>query len=182
MLRFLIGALFLGYGILRILTISGICDCDFIFDWICSLNWGAYIVPILAILVGLGIWGGGRKRSRRPNAVGADPDGRVRINSRMGGEEFVGAGRKFTGADVECFMGGATLNLNGAIIEGEVLVNVKTFMGGLEIKVDPDVKVVVESNCLFAGVSNKTKLSNPDTTKIIRVVADCTMGGVDIKN
>lgn len=87
--------------------------------------------------------------------------------------------KEFDGCYVDAIFGGVKIDLRESIIKSDVIINATSIFGGIDILVDDDVNVVVNSTSIFGGVENKTK-SN-DVKYTIYVNATCLFGGVSIK-
>ncbi|MBO5413290.1 MAG: hypothetical protein J6A29_03175 [Clostridia bacterium] len=87
----------------------------------------------------------------------------------------------FDGAELTAVFGGVDMNLNGAIINGEQIINATAIFGGIDIKVPVNVNVKVKSTSIFGGVGNKVTNSKEENVPTIYVNAFCMFGGVDIK-
>ena len=77
---------------------------------------------------------------------------------------------------------GATSKKAGDIIEKDVVINLSSIFGGIDVFVPSNCKVKVTSNSMFGGVDNKIK--NPhitDKSKTIYINASCVFGGVEVK-
>lgn len=91
-------------------------------------------------------------------------------------------GEKFTGANLTAVFGGVKCDLRNAIIENDVLINVSSIFGGVEISVPDNVKVKIKSSSIFGGVDEKKKnqVESPDAHTIY-INATCIFGGAEIK-
>lgn len=89
---------------------------------------------------------------------------------------------KFTGTDLTAIFGGIECNLKRAIIEEDVVINVNSIFGGIDIYVPNDVKVKVKSSAIFGGVSDERKSKEEsEDSKTVYINATCVFGGVEIK-
>lgn len=89
-------------------------------------------------------------------------------------------GDVFDGADLTAVFGGIDIKLNNAIINKDVVINICSVFGGVDVFLPDNVNVKVSSNSIFGGVSNKkSKSENAQFTVYIN--ANCIFGGVDIK-
>lgn len=180
--RLVLGIAVVTVGALTLVEAMGLIDLDW--SWLGKLD--KYVVPVLILLVGAKIIESSRKLPYTQNMVHREmevgKDGkRLTANLYCSASQFIMAGKDFPGADMNITMAGATMDLRGANIQEECEINVRSFCGGLELWVSPDIRVEVRSNCFFGGVSNHI-LSAPDTTaKTIILNANCFFGGVDIK-
>lgn len=88
---------------------------------------------------------------------------------------------EFDGADLTAVFGAVDMDLRGAIIKKEQVINTTAIFGGIEIKVPENVNVKVKSTSIFGGVGNKINNSKEENVPTIYVNAFCMFGGVDIK-
>lgn len=117
------------------------------------------------------------------NATGGTSNGYVNVTAVLGGKETRMDNEVFTGADITAVLGGADLDLRNAIINEDVFINVTTIMGGVEIYLPANVKVVAD-NCtaILGGVDVSRAYANipsMDAPKVI-ISGSCIMGGIDI--
>jgi len=110
-------------------------------------------------------------------------DGYVNISTVLSGKEIRIDNEVFTGADITAVLGGADLDLRNAIINDDVFINVTTVMGGVELYLPANVKIVAD-NCtaVLGGVDVSRAYANippMDAPKVI-ISGSCVMGGVDI--
>ncbi|MBR5939078.1 hypothetical protein IKZ77_00815 [Candidatus Saccharibacteria bacterium] len=86
---------------------------------------------------------------------------------------------EFKGKNLDAIFGGIDLDLRGAKIVSDVVINASAVFGGIDIIVPENVKVKIKSNAIFGGVSDKTKKSEGKHT--IYINATSIFGGVEIK-
>lgn len=86
----------------------------------------------------------------------------------------------FKGCTVSAIFGGCDIDLTNAIIKEDVVINISTIFGGVDIFVPKNVNVKVNSNSIFGGVENKSK-NNEENKVTIYINANCVFGGVEIK-
>lgn len=107
------------------------------------------------------------------------------MSALFGGRETEFHDELFTGAIINAICGGVKLNLDYAVIETDVSIDIMCICGGVEIYVPEYVNVVVDSLPIIGGVSNKTKRGNRSVKRpgapTIFIRATCICGGVDIK-
>ncbi len=88
--------------------------------------------------------------------------------------------KKFNGIDLTAVFGSIKCDLRKSIIKKDVLINVSTTFGGVDIYVPDNVKVIIKSTSIFGGV-DENKKNNVEDGPVIYVNATCMFGGVDIK-
>ncbi len=93
------------------------------------------------------------------------------------------------------FMGGIEMDLTAAEIpEGETVLDLTAIMGGIDVKIPPDLAVVYEGTAVLGGIAFKDqedggivasrKIGEPGEAaagKFLRIQARVFMGGIDIK-
>ena len=92
------------------------------------------------------------------------------------------------------FMGGIDVDLTKAEIPpGETVLDMTAIMGGIDVKIPPNLAVIYEGSCILGGTSFKDQedggiiagrrvednLEGAD--RIVRIQARAVMGGIDIK-
>lgn len=169
----LMGGGLVGIGILMMLDRMGVID----------FNWRA-VWPL--VLIGLGVFLVTKAlRGRRPAhgllKDGAPADSMLDVVAVLGGFERRVTSQDFRGAEVTAIMGGCALDLRGASIQGEAVVNVFAFWGGLTLKCPPDWTVILEGTPILGGFEEKT-VAPPDGSKRLIVRGYAIMGGVEVRN
>lgn len=137
------------------------------------------IFPLILILIGVNILF--KNTFFKTKNLNFNKEGFAKAFAILGGQAIRPMREKFTGADVTAVLGGMTVDLSGAILEGDVYINSTTILGGIDIYLPPNVVVKVKGMPILGGIDNK---SNPPMGQIIATVyvnATCVMGGVEIK-
>lgn len=93
------------------------------------------------------------------------------------------SGKVFRGAEINAIFGGVDYDLSGAVIEPDSAIKVSAIFGGVDIIVPEGVRVKVQSNSLFGGVSNKTRRPDKDDENVVTLYVSglALFGGIDIK-
>jgi predicted membrane protein len=78
-------------------------------------------------------------------------------------------------------MGGCSLDMRTASIQGEAVINVFAFWGGVTIKCPPDWTVVLQGTPIMGGFEEKTA-TPPDGSKRLVIRGYAVMGGVEVRN
>jgi predicted membrane protein len=121
-------------------------------------------------------------------AIGKKPEGEAsgtesRVNSFVlfGGVERRNSSQDFKGGEVTAILGGCELDLRGAsIANGEAVIDVLTFWGGIDIKVPEDWTVSIESMPFMGGCEDKTRHEKGSAGKHLIVKGYVIMGGLQI--
>lgn len=110
--------------------------------------------------------------------------GYINATAIFGGKDIRVENECFTGADISVIMGAVDLNLRNAIISEDVYVNISSIMGGVDIYVPANVRVVTDGcSTIMGGIDVNTPYVNfhgADTPRLI-ITGSCIMGGIDIK-
>ncbi|BCN29701.1 hypothetical protein bsdtb5_09960 [Anaeromicropila herbilytica] len=88
---------------------------------------------------------------------------------------------EFFGANITSILGGMDLDLRNAIITKDVVIEANCILGGVDIYLPSNVKVVVNSTPILGGVDVKAVPPRDETCPILYVNATCVLGGMDIK-
>src|SRR4051812_9835237 len=85
---------------------------------------------------------------------------------------------------VNCFMGGADLDLRRAQFSArEVVITVNAVMGGADIKVNPRTHVIMEGTGIMGGYSGPSDRTAPQfdaDSPVVRIRGFALMGGVSV--
>lgn len=106
----------------------------------------------------------------------------VDISVILGGGEYKFTNKQLKGGSVSTIMGGVDLDFRNAEIEKEEMVlEISSIMGGVDIRVPAHWEVVVQGTPILGSVEDKTgKPENP--TKKLIVNGSAIMGGIEVKN
>ncbi|MCC2955209.1 cell wall-active antibiotics response protein [Massilia sp. IC2-477] len=107
--------------------------------------------------------------------------GVLNVNAILGGIERRVFTPDFRGGEVSAVMGGCDLDLRNSSIQGEAVVTVFAFWGGVTLKVPPDWTVVLNGTPIMGGFEEKTAIP-PDDSKRLIVRGYAIMGGVEVRN
>lgn len=173
----LLGAGLVGVGILLMLDRMDIID----FSW--RTIWPLVLIGLGGFLVAKAV------RSKRTLEHGvAMVDGApvgagevVDVTAILGAYERRVTTQDFRGGEITAVMGGCELDMRGASIRGEAVINVFAFWGGVTIKCPPDWDVVLQGTPILGGFEEKT-ISPPDNSKRLVIRGYAIMGGVEIRN
>lgn len=183
MRRIVFGAVILAIGVMMTLRTMGVND----FSWFFNGGWHKYIIPGIIIVVGIRvITSPGKKNNSNgfklcevPETEEGNP---MNVSAAFSGSAYNLNGEDFNGAKLDAFLGGIKIDLRGANITDGSVINIHTFMGGVELKLPQDVRVEINSSCFIGGVNNKMPQNYSSAVKTIRINANCLLGGVDIKS
>ena len=137
------------------------------------------IFPALLIIIGMDIIFKDRINSKVSDKIKElNKEEYDEYYATFSGQKLDFANQEFKGAKLNAIFGGIDLDLTKSEIQQDIVIEVCSVFGGVDIKVPKDVVVKIQSNSIFGGVSNKTKTK--DAKQTIYVKAMCMFGGCDI--
>lgn len=171
----LMGAGLAGLGVLMIL------DRMDIIDFNVRTLWPLFLIGAGGFLLYRAI-----ETRRAGPAVSLDKDGGpgsdvVDVAAIVGGFERRVSSQNFRGGEITAVMGGCSLDMRTASIQGEAVINVFAFWGGVTIKCPPDWTVVLQGTPIMGGFEEKTA-TPPDGSKRLVIRGYAIMGGVEVRN
>ena len=180
--RTIVGIIFIMAALLKLFHMWGI----FNLDWLWWQPWTEYFGPLVLLYIGteLIIYSFNHDPSqwlKRPLPQGEDGK-RICCAVRFGGDEYVYQGEAFHGARLDVFCGGLRLDLRNAVITEDEEIDVRTFIGGVEVLVPNNVNVLVKSHSFIGGVGNETAGRSIQGAPCIHITASNFFGGVSVKN
>lgn len=106
------------------------------------------------------------------------------INAVFGGGKKIILSKNFKGGEINCFMGGAEINLLQADIQHPVKLEINNVFGGTKIVVPSNWDVKNEMTAVFGGIDDKRSFANvqPDANKTLIIEGNCFFGGIEIRN
>ena len=135
------------------------------------------------IIIGAGIWVLFHNRvSRRPTAgeVGQDS---INVSALFSGSEHRITSQSFQGGNVSASFGAVELDLSGAGLAENPVLNVNIFMGGVELSVPDEWVVNVNGSPVLGGIEySRTQPAATDGAPTLIINASITFGGLDIKS
>lgn len=105
----------------------------------------------------------------------------VDVTAILGGYERRVTTQNFRGGEITAVMGGCELDMRSSSIQGEAVINVFAFWGGVTIKCPPDWSVILHGTPILGGFEEKT-IAPPDNSKRLVIRGYAIMGGVEIRN
>ncbi|WP_306392635.1 LiaI-LiaF-like domain-containing protein [Telluria beijingensis] len=173
----MLGAAMVGIGVLLMLDRMDIID----FSW--RTIWPLVLIGLGGFLVAKAIRG---KRAQESGVAMLDgaPVGAgevIDVTAILGAYERRVTTQDFRGGEITAVMGGCELDMRGASIRGEAVINVFAFWGGVTIKCPPDWSVSLQGTPILGGFEEKT-IAPPDDSKRLVIRGYAIMGGVEIRN
>ncbi len=92
-------------------------------------------------------------------------------------------GEVFRGAMLSACLGAVELDLRNAIISGQVTVEVKSVLGGVDILMPNYVRTVVNGTPVLGGIENNTRTpaGANELTPTVIINGSCILGGIEVK-
>jgi hypothetical protein len=100
----------------------------------------------------------------------------------MGGVGRAVASSDFAGGDAVAVMGGCEINLGGAKITKEAVIDVLAFWGGIDIRVPRGWQIENRVMSILGGVADKTDGNAPAGAPRLIIRGSAIMGGVEVKH
>ena len=155
-------------------------------EWLWQQPWTTYFGIFLVFYIGIELIISSYHHNhdnwlQRPVPLGDDGK-RICCSVHYGGDEYIFHGEPFHGARLDAFCGGIRMDLREATIIEDEEIDIRTFMGGIELFVPNTVNVVVKSRSFFGAVGNHAARVISPSAPCIHLVASNFFGGVDIKN
>lgn len=88
----------------------------------------------------------------------------------------------FSGGNVTSILGNVQLDLRNAILNDDVIINVTCMLGGVDVYIPRNARVVVNCTPIFGGLDNK--VITPDNSMehhTIFIRGTCILGGIEVK-
>ncbi|MEP6747245.1 MAG: LiaF domain-containing protein [Bacteroidota bacterium] len=129
-----------------------------------------------------------------PGVTGTNPQGQNQnyyygedyfdITSVLGSTHRVVTSKNFKGGDITCFMGGAEIDLSQADINGSVVIDITTVMGGAKLIVPTNWEVKPEITNVLGGVEDKRQIQGKiiDFNKVLILKGTAFMGGIELRS
>ncbi len=140
--------------------------------------------PLLLLLLGASfVWRALAGPRTGCSGAAANSDDVVNLFAMMAGNERRNSSTAFRGGDISAFMGGCALDLRQAqLADGEAVIDLFAFWGGIELKVPEDWEVVSKVMVLMGGIEDKTRprLGAARGRLVLRGLA--LMGGIEVSN
>lgn len=175
----------------------------FLLDDIMPFTWhlDRYLWPVLLMVLGVYLIGRSASRKQRyaeymPEEGGnSGHSGFNSSSSSAGGDDFLEMtsifsgnnrtilSKSFRGGTVSTIFGSTELNFMQADIRGEVLLEITTVFGGVELTVPANWEVKTAVDTIFGGIEDKrSAVVTPMPDKVLVLKGSCIFGGVEIKS
>ena len=140
------------------------------------------LLPVVIIIVGATLLWKAFVGPRLPT----DAEGRAihpgnRLSAIFTGSTAVYTGLPFSGAVTLAMFGGLDVDLRGAVIAEDVLIDATTLFGGTDIIVSPGTKVQLTSTNIFGGSESNAPAPPPGAPgPVVHVRSTALFGGLDV--
>lgn len=141
--------------------------------------------PVLLIFLGgLMLYRGVLRPGGRGGSGGATSgENTLQGFALLGGFKRASTSQSFEGGQLTAILGGCEVDLSGANIRGDsVVLDVLTFMGGIELRVPDTWRVELQGTPVLGGFEDKTRPPAGANPKVLVVKGYAMFGGVEIKN
>lgn len=148
-----------------------------------SISVWSLVGPLVIVVVGGSLIWKGLAGPKLPT----DSEGRTiqpsnHMSAVFSGSTAVFNGLPFKGAVTLALFGGIDIDLRGAIITEDVLIDATSIFGGTDIIVSPGMKVELNSMGIFGGADNRAETPQSGAPgPVIHVRSWAAFGGLDIK-
>lgn len=138
--------------------------------------------PLVIVVVGIAVL----QRALVGPKLPTDAEGRPihpgsRLSAIFTGSTAVYTGLPFTGAVTLAMFGGLDLDLRGAQITEDVVIDATTLFGGTDIIVSPGTKVELSATNIFGGSDSNAPAPVPGTPgPVVHVRSTAVFGGLDV--
>jgi predicted membrane protein len=122
-----------------------------------------------------------KKFNAKVKALNASASEKMSYGAFFSSQDMNFNGSRFDGAEINAVFGGFKLDLRGAVIDHDIVVEAGAIFGGIDIIVPRNLNVKVQSSSLFGGVSGNKSQSVNEMMPTIYIKASCMFGGVTIK-
>lgn len=141
------------------------------------------IIPVTLVMIGLSlIFKDGKEKKVREKIKKVKVSGNDNEHYAVfGGLDLSFSDDKFKGCYLNAIFGGIKCDLRDTDINEDLVINVCSIFGGVDILMPDNVNVQVVSTPIFGCVSDERRKKKSDSKNTIFVNATCMFGGVDIK-
>jgi len=108
----------------------------------------------------------------------------IEVNSVFGSAKKIILSKNFKGGEINCFMGGAEIDLTQADIQGTAVIEANQVFGGTKLLIPPHWDLKVENTSVFGGMEDKRKpiATQVDPSKVLVLKGVNVFGGLEIKS
>lgn len=137
--------------------------------------------PALLILIGVWVIWHTMERSERQQSD--DPSSTMSAFCIMSGADRKSSSEDFRGGELTAIMGACEVDLTQAhITDGEAVLDLFAFWGGIEIRVPPDWVVVSQVTAFMGGYEESAQPAPTGSTQRLVLRGLAVMGAIEVKN
>lgn len=133
--------------------------------------------PALVIFIGIMLIAG---IFRRKTDAAAGYYGASKIHAVFTTNRCRPDGQVYDGGRVDAEFGTVEMDLRGAVIEQDIVMNVSAVFGGVKIWFPPNVRVIVDNSSVFGGVKNQVRENNALNVPVVRIRCCAIFGGIEL--
>ncbi|WP_158638395.1 LiaF transmembrane domain-containing protein [Panacibacter ginsenosidivorans] len=120
----------------------------------------------------------------QPDSINTSDGEFIEVNSVFGSAKKLIFSKNFKGGEINCFMGGAEIDLTQADIQGPVIIEANQVFGGTKLVIPPHWDVKMEVTSVFAGMEDKRPpvATKVDPNKVLILKGTSVFAGIEIKS
>ena len=142
---------------------------------------GKMIFPLILIVMGIQIVIKNFISTRyQGNRISHNQGKKHDYTAIFGAGEYHLMNEVFYGASTTAIFGAVDLDLRDAIIEEDVVININSIFGAVDIMVPPNVRVETKGVPIFGGIENHSKENGSIDSPVVYLNITCLFAGVEI--
>ena len=135
------------------------------------------------VIIAAGIWVLFQNRVSRRSAAADVGQDSVNVSALFSGSVQRITSQGFQGGNVSATFGGVELDLRGARLAENSVLNINVFMGGVELRVPDEWLVNVNGSPVLGAIEySRPQPAATDDAPTLTINASVTLGGLDIKS
>jgi hypothetical protein len=154
-------------GLVLLTVTTGLVDTD-----VWQLVW-----PVSIVAVGLWLL----LRKPVPPGRAASPDETIDAVAVFSGRRVVSTAPRFLGGSATAVFGGVEIDLTGATIDHEAVLDAVALFGGVDVEVPLGWRVVMDGPAIFGGHESKVPAPEDPDAPTLRIRGTAIFGGVEAK-
>jgi predicted membrane protein len=143
---------------------------------IADVNISGLIFPVILLGVGVSVIVSARGSKKHIVQTNSNDN----VAAIIGGSSSKNTSNDYLGGTIMALMGGVELDLSKATIKKEAVITATVVMGGLELRVADNVKIINRTQSLLGGVEDKTSPTGK-TGPSLTIEGLVLMGGIEVK-
>lgn len=120
----------------------------------------------------------------RPDVINTTDGEFIEVNAVFGSAKKMIFSKDFKGGEINCFMGGAEIDLTQADIQGHAVIEANQVFGGTKLVIPPHWDLKIEATSFFGGLEDKRPpvAAQIDHSKVLIIKGANVFGGLEIKS